>query len=170
MAKSRKKKTRKPKPERVELPKVYLDYMERRSGGEAEDPDDQWTSHADEYVEFQPQAITKSPLEGSWINETIEVGFEPQVGDDVSLVVVRYDTGSTFGCIRNVWQIIGVFKDHHKAVKVRGIIHNYSSRNEGKYDKFIKSLNAELPQDIFPNWFGYFEQYGSTEIHCMKVR
>ena len=173
MAKAGKKKTRKEKPPEVEHPKIYLDYTERRSGGEAEDPNDQWTSHADEYVDFQPQAITKLPVANSWVNETIVVGFEPKIGDDVSLVVVRYDTGSTFGTIRDVWQIIGAFKDHHKASKVRGIINNYSNGGGGSnisYDKFIKSLNAELPVPIYPSWFGYFERYGSTEIHCMRIR
>jgi hypothetical protein len=171
MAKSGKKKTRKVEV-KVEHPKIYLDYTERRTGGEADDPNDRWSSHADAHVDFQPQALTKLPVADSWVNETITIGFEPEVGDDVSLVVVRYDTGSTFGCVRNVWQIIGAFKDHHRASKVRGIIHNYSSSGEkGRtYDKFIKALNAELPIPIYPDWFGYFERYGSTEIHCMRIR
>ena len=170
----KKKKIEEQKPEY----KVYLDYSEHRSGGEPDDPDDCWTSHEDEYVDFSPVAIMDREIPGRLFAETIPVDFEPKVGDDVTLVVVRYDTGSTFGRVCNVWQIIGVFKEHSRALEAQKLIEDYSSKVSRwgdekpalSYDDWIAKLNAMLPQDIYPSWFGYFETYNYTQIFPMRIR
>jgi len=170
----KKKKIEEQKPQH----KVYLDYSEYRSGGEATEPDNRWSSHEDEHVDFSPIALMAQEIPGKLFAETIPVDFEPKVGDDVTLVVVRYDTGSTFGRICNVWQIIGAFKEHSKALEARNLIEDYSSKvsrwSDEKpalsYDEWIGKLNSMLPEKLYPSWFGYFETYNCVEVYAMRIR
>jgi hypothetical protein len=149
--------------------KVYLDYSEYRTGGEPDDPGDRWTSHSDEYVEFTPTALRLKQSENSWINETIDVNFSPKLDQEVTLVIVRYETGSTFGRIIGVWQIIGVFADRQNAEKARGLIAKYNSSNGcKKFEEKMAKLTGH--KYFYPSWVGYFERFIETEIHSMRLQ
>ena len=146
--------------------KVYLEYAESRTGGQAEDPDDRWTSYSDD-VDFRPVALGVTQSGANWRNETIEVDFDPYVGKDVVLVVVRYKTGSTFGSIVGVWQIIGAFEDKEEAYKAKDLIAKY---NDGEVKDFEKKMSELTSQEhFFVSWSGYFERFIDTEMHYMKL-
>lgn len=153
---------------------VFLEYTEARSGGEPMNPEDDWPDYEDEIVEFNPVALGVTQSQHSWRNETIDVDFIPEVDTDVSLVYVSYNTGSTFGRILGVWQIIGVFKDIDKANKAIELIRQFNSGVDP-----CSSLNKDLGKAIgeltgneffYPNWVGYFESYNSTEVRSMRLR
>jgi len=139
---------------------VFLEYTEATAGGDPVEGDD-WC-YKDQHVDFRPIAIGITRSKHSWRNETINVDFEPKLGQDVDLIVVRYRTGSTFGTIYGVWQMIGVYASHQKALEIRdGIYRHQSSPDE------LKKL---LGKGFFPSWLGYFEEFNEVELHCMRLR
>ena len=147
--------------------KVFLEYGEYRTGGEPDDPDDEWTSHSDQYVEFTPTSLGLTQSKKHWRNETINIDFLPQVGQEVTLVVVRYETGSTFGRIIGVWQMIGVFEDRQKVDNIRGLISKF---NSGECKGINKKMAKLTGQGHFsPDWVGYFERFIETETHTMTL-
>jgi hypothetical protein len=140
---------------------VYLEYEERRSGGEPLG-DGPYCDHADEHVDFRPIALGVNRSQYSWRNETISVDFDPKVGQDVDMIVVRYSTGSTFGRIIGVWQMIGVYESHQEALRIR---HNIE-----EHHKEPDKLKELLGKDFYPSWLGYFERFMHVELHCMRLR
>jgi hypothetical protein len=86
-----------------------------------------------------------------WCREVIEVTFQPEVGQEVWVVWVNYNTGCTFGRTNGVCSILGVCKTQEEAEAVKKSV----------YD------------DTFPgykSWVGYFESFNSCEIGSLVVK
>lgn len=145
---------------------LYLEYSEYRTGGEPTDPDE-WTSHEDEFVDFSPTALGLTQSKKHWRNETINIDFIPRVGQEVTLVVVRYETGSTFGRIIGVWQMVGVLEDPKKVTEIRDLISKF---NDGSYKGINKRMAKLTGQEHFsPDWVGYFERFIETATYTMTL-
>ena len=84
------------------------------------------------------------------MKEEFEIDFDPKVGSDIYVVIVRYGTGCTFSHCDGCWQKIGIYKTSKEAYKVK------KSINNGKYVGY-------------KNWEGYFESLQDVEIHTMTV-
>lgn len=152
-----------PRPKPVDwLPKVselYLLYNESRTGGDPEEPENRWTSHTDEVIEFYPTGLFTN--KGSF-QETIDIPFDPipHIGKPVYIVVVRYYDGSTFGRIRGRWKIAGAFTDQETVKKVVEVV---------RHSKYSSEVDAGLLPYIcsgfYATWFGHFQGFEGVEIH-----
>ena len=163
---------------KIVIPKyeIYLDYREESSGGEAKNPEDRWTSHEDRYIEFYPQALYTQRQD---FQETITVSWPPIDGDKVWMVVVRYQSGNTFGTSHGNWKIVGAFLDPEIARNISEIIAKYPGENRWDSPPAKKGLSHQesLRQELLPYlgenfyipWIGYFERYENVEIHEMTL-
>jgi len=84
----------------------------------------------------------------------VEVAFDPEdhLGENVFVVVVRYDTGDTFGRTYDTWTITDIVLTMEEADEICKAI---------LYDKYGK-YNA---------WQGYFEKFNSVdyESHMLRI-
>ena len=139
--------------------KLYLDYREYRSGGEiceGEDPDYEYASHEDEHIDFCPLYIyTKRTKALSWNAEEISEGVHGDFksGDSVYLAVIRYGTGSTFGCTCGQWKIEGVFSSKELA--------------ETHLAEVLKDASKSLEGYCY--WDDYFGGYEDSEVYPLIV-
>lgn len=130
---------------------VWFTYSEHRYGGEAINPEDRWTDHTDEHIEFSlTHCYDRSEKIKEWIREQVDVSFEPKVEQEVYVVVVRYTTGGTFGRTLGAWYIEGVYE------------------HQGQADKVVKAIEKDKYQGYKP-WIGYFEHLESVDYERMTV-
>lgn len=133
---------------------LYMTYREYRSGGEALDPDDRWTSYSDEYIDFTPTGIFAGRENAGVFAHGLasdEVKGEFERGDIGYLLIVRYSTGDTFSHTNGYWTIIGFYKDAKEAVEIKDKI------NDGSYEGYKP-------------WVGYFESLEDVELHTMVLQ
>jgi len=131
---------------------LYMTYQESTSGGEICEgqENDPWPNHEDGYTEFYPVRVNKTADKAGWVREPIQVEFNPAVGADVWLVIVRYVTGGTFGRTLGCWHMVGAYECQSEADKVKASI------RDGTYQGYKP-------------WTGYFESLEDVEIHKMTV-
>lgn len=165
-------------------PEVILTYSESRTGGEPIDPTDEWTDHETEFIDWRPYAVfvdddKKKAREktSDWRVESLssKKPLDIGVGDTVFIVVVRYQTGGTFGSSSGNWQIEGVFTSSEEAFKMKELIQEdnkayiesrWHSRSDGK---------SVVPEEkyVSPNgykcWQGYFEALENVEVSVFKA-
>jgi hypothetical protein len=151
------------------LYKVYLTYSEHRSGGDIYEGQEEYDfpDREDSYIDFTPKGLFTK--QGQW-QETIDVTFNPNkyVDKDIYLVVVRYETGDTFGCTYGAWSVTGAFSSLEEAELMRTII---EQDDEKVYDAAYKEHEVEWPNaSSWPAWKGYFERLSSVEIYCITLR
>jgi hypothetical protein len=164
---------------------MILTYNEHRHGGEAIDPEDKWTDHEPEYIDWYPGVIyIDEPLvsaktkAGTPFVETVSCSDAVKKGDDIFLLVVRYQTGGTFGLTHGCWEIIGAYKTEDEAKKLGAIIEE-DDRISKLYEREnrFKTIKLEPPpvrqyngsnRGYLP-WVGYFERLEDVEIHRMTV-
>ena len=100
--------------------KVYLTYVERRSGGDPIDPG-RYSCREDEYIDFEMTGLFygEPADEAIWV-ETIEVDFDPKkfLGKVLYVVIVRYSDGDTFGTTDGHWKVIGAYKTSKEASEI----------------------------------------------------
>lgn len=135
---------------------LYLTYNEYRSGGDIEDPSDRWSNREPEHIDFSPKALFMERPEDIFAHglsdEEIYIKDENlEFGKNVFLVVVRYQTGDTFGYSTGNWHIVGVFDDPEKAKETK------------------KQINDDLYNGYKP-WDGYFEHLEDVEVHLMFLQ
>ena len=129
--------------------KLALEYEQNSYVTEKADPDDSW-DRDNTATEFSPTVLRLGDKGRNWRVEVFDVDYPVQVGDNLFLVVVRYDTGDTFGHNENEFCFIGVYKTKKELEKVN------KSIKDGSHEKSYI-------------WTGYFENYRDTEIHFMTV-
>lgn len=136
---------------------LYLSYNETRSGGEVctGDENKAWPCYEDTFIEWTPINIYKNMedcrKEGHY-TEKVSVPFEAIINQQIWLVVVRYTDGDTFGFIRGMWHIVGVYADEESATKEANSILDGSYSNEYK------------------PWEGYFASFEGVNIYPMQVK
>ncbi len=147
------KTVRKTKGKPVEKFQVYLFYEESESGGEVceGDEDRAFPDHEDLYREFTAKSLQLEP--GNW-SEAIEVNFDPAKHSHLYVVIVRYQSGDTFGVSHGNWQVIGACQKLKEAKKVARSIETGSyRRGRGKRKE----------------WEGYFESLETVDIERIDV-
>lgn len=148
------------------MSEIYLTYDEHRRGGDIRTGQESyaWPSYEDSYIEFIPKGLFAK--KGDW-QETVEVTFDPKdfIDQDIYIVVVRYETGSTFGRIYGAWSTPGAFVSLEEAHTMKDIIEN------GDYITGYEKYRTRWPNaHRHPCWAGYFERLSSVEIFCTKLR
>lgn len=163
---------------------MIITYYETRTGGEPEDPEDRWTSHAPEYIDWgvrgvfvdEPGMSAKDKAK-SWVVQEVKADFVPKPGDWITLVTVRYQTGSTFGTTHGCWEIIGAYKTSEEAQKMADLI--WADENQcRKYEQemrehqYRKGKKPEVPKNLYEGykpWRGYFENLEDIQVESFKV-
>lgn len=146
--------------QKVEEPlRLYVEYDERRSGGEPEDPEDRWTSHSDVDVEVTFKKLYREPPKHRFFYDSVEVSNPKMLElNTLYLAVVRYGTGDTFGHTNGAWYIVGVAPTYEIAKAMLDEETKPSGPpKKGEYQRYKR-------------WEGYFESLEDTEIHDLDVR
>jgi len=131
--------------------RLYVDYSEWRSGGDRLDTSDRWSERSDEHVEVHFKGIYRNiNTDGApYFYDSHEVAREVFEAEEVILLVVRYDTGDTFGRTYGAWHAEGICLPN-AAERLAHSIEN------GSYEGYKP-------------WEGYFEGYRGVELHTFKV-
>lgn len=132
--------------------RVWIRHEDHRSGGEPDDPEDQWTSHSDVEIELTILGIQTTEPSSTFFNDSVEV--EPEILDlkKVYLVVVRYRDGDTFGSSSG----------NYKFYSIR------ATAAEANADQ--KAIEADRdPKGPYLEWDGYFCGLESVDIHLMDL-
>jgi len=132
--------------------KIYLYYNEDETGGNISEgyEDSEWPSHEPLYRSFHVLGLSRTIKKNDWI-EQIEVDFDPKEVNDVWVVIVRYQSGDSFGSSYGNWHIEGAYKAEGKAIFIKKSIEN------GTYKGWYKP------------WIGYFEGLESVEVVKMNL-
>lgn len=132
---------------------AWITYSETCIGGEAEDPTDRWTSHADAYREVIFEGLYKNKPEHRFFCHSKEIDPALLDLDTVYMVVARYYDGDTFGRTYGHWHIYSFRATEEEARKDEEEIRN--------------SVNEENTYKNYRPWLGYFSGLEDVEIHCM---
>jgi hypothetical protein len=107
--------------------KVYVTYEEYQTGGGIVEGDEYkaWPDYEDTYVTFRVLDVyTPQTYDGKvWYKEEMIVDFEPKIGQEVYVVLVRYSTVSTFGRTFYCGYIAGVYNTLEEAESVEDKIY-----------------------------------------------
>lgn len=167
----------------MSYPEVILTYSETRSGGEPIDPTDKWTDHETEYIDWRPYCVFVDDDKKKAREKTSDWGVESlssnkpldiSVGDTVFIVVVRYQTGGTFGCSSGNWQIEGVFTTSEEAFKMKELIQEdnkayIDSRQCIRGGNNVAIEEKYVSSNGYKCWQGYFEVLESVEVSVFKA-
>src|SRR5574342_1351554 len=133
---------------------LYLTYQEWREGGDIIDPSDRWSDREPEHINFVPTGLLVERNNAGIFPQGLmedEVFGEFSRGDIGYTVIVRYETGDTFGYSTGNWYLVGVYKNLDEAFEIKEKIQN--ATYEG-----------------YKPWIGYFERFESVEIHTLAVQ
>lgn len=131
----------------VEKKWIYLTYSTSETGGDVKNPDEEWSNRENVYVYFKPKDLYLTTQD--WCQE-IEVSFIPEAGQWVDVVVVRYESGDTFGRSYGNWHVVGAYLEKDKARKIEQQI------TRGQYKGYKP-------------WEGYFERLQDVERYDMRI-
>ena len=142
--------------QKVKEPKrIYIEYHENETGGEAEDPNDRWSDYADTVKEVEFIKLYREVPKDRFFYHSVEVSNEDLLKlDKLYLAVVRYTDGGTFGKTIGYWEVIGVAPTYKIA--------------ELMLEEAIKSTKKGDYKNYKP-WEGYFASLNDTEIHKLDV-
>jgi hypothetical protein len=131
---------------------VIVKYNQHEKEVRAIKPNDEWDSGEQE-IFFTIESVHATEPEYGW-PQSVEVSFNPEdhLEENMYVIVVRYDTGDTFGNTYNTWKIPEVVLTMAEADKICKAI---------KYDKY----------DGYVSWKGYFEHFNSVdyEVHMLRI-
>ena len=157
----RTKKTFLPPPAETELPppekKLYLGYSTHSTGGEPES-DEQWSSRSPQYINVTFNTLTRES--GTFFGHDITVSDEVYNADEVFLVIVRYQTGDTFGTSYGNWTVWAAVTSADEAEKISDDI------TSGALEK---AREKDPSKYVYLPWVGYFESLEGVEIHSFRV-
>lgn len=121
------------------------------SGGEPDEPGEQWTSHSTEYRGFNVTGVFLESPQRAWDHRQILSDIELKAGDEAYVVVVRYSTGDTFSHSTGNGKVLGVHPNKLKAQEEVDLIHS------GKHPEHY-------------TWDGYFERLEDVEVYRKMVQ
>ena len=130
---------------------IYLSYTEDRH--EIEPFVEQYLDHGTDGIDFTLHgAHLTAP---SW-SETVKIDFEPKVGDEIFVVVIRYYDGDSFGRTYGHWHIGGAFPTEKRATEwMEAIISDRPPMKNG--------------HRYYQEWEGYFAGLESNEVVKLYV-
>jgi hypothetical protein len=139
--------------EEQEKPRIWIEYTTHEEGGDTIDPDDRWSNRTDHNIELQVKKLYKSEPKHLFFKDSIEVEdlsiLEKQY---VYLVVVRYQTGDTFGTSHGNFKFYSVRGTEDEVIKDRADIEK-----------------PRGPNDPYRAWDGYFERLENVEIELLPL-
>lgn len=144
---------------KIEEPiRVYIEYDESRSGGEAIDPEEEWSSHEDVNVDVNFIRLHREPPQNRFFYDSIELPNNKMLQmDKLFLAVVRYGTGDSFGHTNGAWYIVGIAPTYQIAQAML--------EEETKPSDPPKKGGWQH----YKRWEGYFESLDGTEIHELSL-
>lgn len=102
---------------------------------------------------------------GVW-TQSVDVDFEPKVGQIVFPIIVQYGSGDSFGHSSGNTTIAAVVDTPEKAMAVRDAIYHDSEKNGSSF----ASIEVE-GLSIYPgSWKGYFENLEAVIVETETVR
>lgn len=139
------------------MPTLYISTTETSTGGDPEDPDDQWTHHSDIIRTVSFDSVSRNS-QGFWgCGSGFEVSEEVYKADKAFLVIARYYDGGTFGRTCGNWEIMGSFLTEKEAMAMADSI------EDGTMEK-----NSKTPYCL--PWVGYFNGLEDVEVHCFTIQ
>lgn len=135
------------------MSKLYIKYWETRTGGEKINPDETWSDYEDEFIEFGITSVSTARDPQHWLYH--EVDSDITEGEWAFVVLVRYESGCTFGRTLGNHYIQGVYKMRDDAQAVRDSIQDGSYCKQGGYS--------------YKPWEGYFERLESVDVQPYLV-
>jgi hypothetical protein len=164
---------------------LILTYTESRYGGAPIDPDDRWTDHEDEQIEWHPgQVFVDEPGKRArektkeWYVQCLTCDEPVKPGDKIWVVVVRYTTGCTFGRTLGAWHIEATFKNENKALHVADLIKKDDERQRKwcwEHPSYKRKASDRPPEDKYVSphgykcWQGYFESLEDVQVESFTV-
>jgi len=130
---------------------IIVKYTEDKEVVKKSNPNDKW-DNGEQEVSFNIKTVHATEPDDGW-PQSVEVAFNPEdhLGKRVYVIVVRYDTGDTFGRTYNTWKIPEVVLTMEEADKICKAI---------KYDKY----------NGYVSWKGYFENFNSVDYESFELR
>lgn len=146
---------------------LYLHYSQIETGGEVREGElGPYACREDSNREQIFYGLYTKKSENVYDYDTIEYkgSVKYLIGKEVYVVIVKYDTGDSFGKSNGHFYAEGVYHTEEEATEIASLINK--SRNVG-YDKespYRKKTGRYEP------WRGYFERLNGAKIHIFKVR
>lgn len=134
--------------------KVYIEYRDYSTGGDAIEPEERWSSRTDTIHDYSLVRASVTKPEQSYYYEECELDCDERP-KDVYVVLVKYSSGDTFGNSYGHGHIEGVYVSKTRAMDIAESIRN------GTYKKDSKEKYVYRP------WEGYFE--GLEEVGCFVM-
>lgn len=135
-------------------PRVYIEYNSFTDGGERINPDERWSNRTDQNTTLTVQKLYASEPKHLFFRDSIEVDPSVLECSEVYLVVVRYQTGDTFGRSLGNFHFYSVRKTEQEAIEDRWVCE--SPVKKGNYENYRP-------------WDGYFERLEFVEIMKMPL-
>lgn len=131
---------------------IKLIIEETITGGESLS-DEKWCSFSDEYIDFKIKEAIYLPNYNDDDNldrdaKIFHVDWEPYNSQDITVVVVRYSDGNTFGHIEGCYDIIEVCKTKAEANIAKNDIILNSSKYSGYFQTFDDVEFYDLTIDV----------------------
>ena len=133
--------------------RLYIDYDTSSEGGEICEGEEgsEWPSHEPEIRSVTFNGIYRSNPQHKFFVDSHMVSMPVFNSPVVYMVVVRYQTGGTFGCSQGCHEVINIFSTSAEA----------------------EDLKNSIQDDSYPGykcWEGYFERLEGVEIHRFDVK
>ena len=146
------------------------------SGGEAENPNDRWSSRTDSHYDSEVFGVFKSKESSKAIMwETFEVTEEIYNSNKLFLITVTYSSGDTFGHSEGHIKIADYATTYEAACEIKDIIiHNDKAKRNNKYSYNKKEMMKEIKYEPrvcgYISWDGYFKSLTSISIDGFEIK
>lgn len=145
--------------------KVIIEVEERQYQTSEPDPDDSWDRGTTATEITNVRAVEAEEEYASY--RTVIADLPVESGDTVYAVIVRYSTGDTFGNDTGQYRVMDVFATEDEAQELSKAVLD-QTRNAHN-DRLVPYELTHNDKTYYTDWFGYFEQFESVGVHCVKV-
>lgn len=139
--------------ENNESPRVYIEYTSYSEGGKPL-TNERWADRADKITTLEVENLYAVEPEHLFFKDSVEVDPSVLECSEVYLVVVRYQTGDTFGKSLGNFHFYSVRKTEQEAIEDRRVCE--APVKKGDYENYRP-------------WDGYFERLQYVEIMKMPL-
>lgn len=132
--------------------RVWVVYDSDSIGGVTLNPEDRWSERSPKYTTLEIKGLYKEQPKDKFYCPSLEVDPHILDCDVVFLVVVRFQTGDTFGTSH-------------------GEFHFYSVRSTEEETRVdIRDIKEAKKPGVYRPWDGYFERLEEIEVHQMPLQ
>lgn len=98
-----------------------------------------------------------------------KVSFEPVDGNIVYVVLVRYQSGDTFGTTYGNYEVMNVFDNPLDAQELAEAVDRDADKTD-IHDNIDRLFEFEHNgKTYYKAWAGYFERYEGVEVHTVRI-